>query len=41
MIFDRILVNGATNYGLPEKFNNEFKGSGGSSSKSAKKYNYN
>jgi len=33
--FNRILVNDATSYGLPEKFNNEFKGSGGSSSKSA------
>lgn len=35
LTFNRILVNDATSYGLPEKFNNEFKGSGGSSSKSA------
>lgn len=35
LTFNRILVNDATSYGLPEKFNNEFKGSGGCSSKSA------
>lgn len=33
--FNRILVNDSTSYGLPSKFYNEFKGSGGSSSKSA------
>lgn len=35
LIFNRILLNDATSYGLPEKFNTEFKGSGDSSSKSA------
>ena len=33
--FSRILINDSTNYGLPTKFYNEFKGSGGSSSKAA------
>jgi hypothetical protein len=33
--FNRILVNDATSYKLPEKFCNEFKGAGGVSSKSA------
>lgn len=33
--FNRILVNDATSYVLPEKFCNEFKGAGGVSSKSA------
>lgn len=33
--FSRILVNDSTSYGLPSKFYNEFKGSGGSSSKAA------
>jgi len=35
MNFGRILVNDSTNYGLPQKFHNEFKGSGSSGSKSA------
>jgi hypothetical protein len=33
--FSRILINDSTIYGLPTKFYNEFKGSGGSSSKAA------
>ncbi len=35
LFFNRILVNDSTSYELPERFYNEFKGSGGSSSKSA------
>lgn len=37
LFFNRILVNDSTSYGLPEKFYNEFKGTGGSGSKSAVK----
>ena len=33
--FNKIIVNDATSYILPEKFCNEFKGAGGVSSKSA------
>lgn len=33
--FSKILINDSTSYGLPTKFYNEFKGSGGSSSKAA------
>ncbi len=35
MNFGRILVTDSTNYGLPQKFYNEFKGSGGAGSKAA------
>ena len=35
LTFKRILLNDATGYSLPDKFSEEFKGSGGSSSKSA------
>ena len=35
LYFNRILVNDSTSYALPERFYNEFKGSGGARSKSA------
>lgn len=35
IIFKRILLNDATGYSLPDKFASEYRGSGGSSSKSA------
>ena len=37
LFFDRILINDSTSYSLPTQFHDEFKGSGGISSKSALK----